>query len=228
MTVKKHIFAGVAVVVLILAAAGARAQDSKPSPTPVPTSTISPEKLALIKELMELTSSQKTIDAVLQSQADEMERRLPDEVWATASAMPEVARLSTLDRESLRIQVMTSALETSRKVNELIKQRVDFNKLIADISVPLHDKYFTEAELRDLVVFYKSSTGQKVIDVMPKLLSESMEQIARTVVPQIVNAVDQLQREETERMKKEVLETVKSKAKPASNTRRSSRSRSRH
>jgi len=233
MRISKQIVGAVVALFIALAAVGVKAQDTKPSPpspnptpAPSPGPNISSEKLALIKELMELTSSKKTIDEVLKAQAEAMEKDLPAVIWATASAMPEVAKLPVLDRESLRMQVVTSALEASRKVHGLIMEKVDFNRIINEIAVPLYDKYLQENELRDLIAFYKSPTGQKMIEVMPQLLTESMNQVSDALVPKVTAVLTELEREETERMKKQVLEAVKAKPKPATPARRSSRRRS--
>jgi len=41
--------------------------------------------------------------------------------------------------------------------------------------VPVYDRYFTDEELQDLIDFYQSPTGQKVLEVNPMLLKDSME-----------------------------------------------------
>lgn len=155
-------------VLLSLFVAGVHGQESSPSPT----QTISREKQALIQELLELTSPKKTVDAMLQAQADQMEKQLPAIVWQAVSGMKELQNLTPKQREEIRLQVVSTSLRSGRRMYELLLQKIDFNKLIGDISLPLYDKYFTEAELRDLVTFQKSATGKKVVEVMPNLMVE--------------------------------------------------------
>ena len=45
---------------------------------------------------------------------------------------------------------------------------------LVDASARIYASHFTEQELRDLLVFYKSPLGQKVIVEEPKTLDESM------------------------------------------------------
>ncbi len=40
---------------------------------------------------------------------------------------------------------------------------------------PLYAKYYSEEDLDNLIAFYKTPTGQKVIQTMPALLQESMQ-----------------------------------------------------
>ena len=40
---------------------------------------------------------------------------------------------------------------------------------------PIYNQYFTNKELQDLIDFYESSTGQKVLEVNPMILQDSME-----------------------------------------------------
>ena len=207
---KKPLLASLAAVLLSFAAPGVCAQEASPSPT----QSISSEKQQLIKELVELTSPQKTVDAMLKAQADQMEKQLPDIIWQAVSGMKELQALTPKQREEVRLQVVSTSLRSGRRMYELLLAKIDFNKLIGDISLPLYDKYFTEDELRDLVVFQKSPTGKKVIEIMPNLMVESMTRAAEVIMPKISELLSQIQAEETELATKEIQETVKAKQKP--------------
>lgn len=201
-----------------------RAQDPPGNATP----SISSEKQALIRELLELTSSQKTIDAMFKAQADQVDKELPQLVWQAVSGMQELKSLTPAQREELRLKVLSSPLGPGKRMYELIQAKIDFHKLIEDISFPLYDKYFTDSELRDLVSFYKSPTGKKVIEVMPNLLTETINQTASAVLPRMTEIMTQIQKEETVRMEKEIQITVKTEEKPPKPTGRTPRRRPRH
>jgi hypothetical protein len=192
-------------LLLSLIAVGVQAQDSQPSATP----TISAEKQALIKEMLELSNPKKTIDAMLKAQADQMEKQLPDIIWQAVSGMKELESLTPRQRAEVREQVVARSLRSGRRMYELITQKIDFNKLIEDISIPLYDKYFSESELRDLLAFHKSSTGKKVIEVMPQLLTESITRTSESIVPKITELMSQVQAEETQLATQEIQTAVK-------------------
>jgi hypothetical protein len=199
-----------------------KAQD----PPNTPAQTISPEKLRLIREMLEIASSKKTIDAMLKAQAEEMEKRMPEIIWQSVSNMKELESLTPEEREKMRSQLASSSVIAGRRMYALLMERIDFNKLIEDISVPLHDKYFTESELRDLLAFYKSPTGMRVIEVMPNLLAESIAQATDIITPKVADIMREIWEKETELAKKQIQATVKTKestVKPLRTPRRRSR-----
>ncbi|OWK97845.1 hypothetical protein AP75_08945 [Kaistella haifensis DSM 19056] len=53
-------------------------------------------------------------------------------------------------------------------------KHVDYNELVQKL-VPVYSKHFTEQEIVDLLNFYNTSTGKKMIEKMPTVLQESME-----------------------------------------------------
>lgn len=220
----KLLRAGLACLFLSLSIISARAQD----PPASAARSISPEKQALIRELLELTSSKKTIDAMLKAQADQMEKQLPDIIWQTVSGMEELKSLTPGQREELRLKLLSTSRSSGRRIYELLLEKIDFNKVIVDISMPLHDKYFSESELRNLVTFYKSDTGKKVIEVMPNLITESMTRAAEVIMPRIMELMTQMQQEETHRMEKEIQATTKKMERPAKPARRTPQRRPKH
>jgi len=42
------------------------------------------------------------------------------------------------------------------------------------ITIPIYDKYFTEEEIRQIIAFYKTPIGQKIISTMPSVMREAM------------------------------------------------------
>ncbi|MCL1690077.1 hypothetical protein CMU59_09685 [Elizabethkingia anophelis] len=58
--------------------------------------------------------------------------------------------------------------------NELKKETAN-TKDFEELLIPIYSKYYTENELDDIIAFYKTSTGQKVIKTMPDMTKESMQ-----------------------------------------------------
>lgn len=180
---------------------------------------ITPEKWALIKELIDVSHSKQTVEAMLKAQSEEMDKRLPEIIWQGVSGLKELKTLTAAQKEQLRLKVLSSSGRTGRRMYDLLLEKINFNELIDDISVPLYDKYFTETELGDLVAFHKSPTGKKVIEVMPNLVAESMTRTSDIIMPQIGAMMTQLQEEETQLMTKEIQTALKA-TKPAPKTTR--------
>ena len=53
-------------------------------------------------------------------------------------------------------------------------KHVDYDELVQKL-IPVYSKHFTEHEIVDLLNFYNTSTGKKMIEKMPTVLQESME-----------------------------------------------------
>jgi uncharacterized protein len=211
MTSKKHFFAGLFAIVFLLGAISVQAQDAKPTPTPAAGPNISPEKLALVKELLELAHSRETVEAILKAQADQLEKQLPEIIWQAVSGMNEMKLLSRTEREQLHQEVLTSSSIMNRKMYELLQSKIDFGLVVEEISVDLYDKYFTEEELRDLVAFNKSATGRKVIEKMPQLYSESMARASDVLGPKIIEAIRELQDQQTIALTNQIQAKIKAK-----------------
>ena len=56
---------------------------------------------------------------------------------------------------------------------EKVKGLLNTKEIMARI-IPLYDKYFTDVELLQLIQFYLSPIGRKVLDTMPLLLNDSV------------------------------------------------------
>ena len=74
-------------------------------------------------------------------------------------------------------QMMTNFKSTYSKVNQQFWE--DFkNEVKADdivnLMIPIYDKYYTEHDIEQLILFYKSPVGQKTISVNPLITKESM------------------------------------------------------
>lgn len=46
---------------------------------------------------------------------------------------------------------------------------------LLDMMIPIYDKYYTHDDIRDLIKFYESPVGRKMIETMPLVLQESMQ-----------------------------------------------------
>ncbi len=53
-------------------------------------------------------------------------------------------------------------------------KHVDYDELVQKL-IPVYSKHFTEQEIVDLLKFYNTSTGKKMIEKTPTILEESME-----------------------------------------------------
>lgn len=61
------------------------------------------------------------------------------------------------------------------RYRQLVREKIDYREWVRGVYEPLYAKYFTEAQLADLVAFYKTPTGQQVIKAFPEIEREAMQ-----------------------------------------------------
>lgn len=166
-------------------------QESSNTTKPVkPTAPIiSQEKRALIKELLEITESTKNAEQIMDSM---VRSELPKLVSAVLKNAP------TLDSDRPEIQKQFSDIVSRMavKYRDRVVKKIDVNQLIEQVSYPIYDKYFTESELRDIIGFYKSSTGKKAISLMPQIFNDSFQRTNEILMPQMSRIMTEIITEE--------------------------------
>ncbi len=153
------------------------------------TTVISPEKRALIKELLEITESGKNANQVMESM---VRSELPKMVSTILKTVPAL----NSDRPEVQKQFSDIVSRMAIKYRDRVIKQIDLNQLIEQISYPIYDKYFTESELRDIIEFYKSSTGKKAISVLPQIMLDSMSRTNDILLPKMSRIMTQIITEE--------------------------------
>jgi len=67
------------------------------------------------------------------------------------------------------------------------------DKLIYTDILEFYDSNFTNDELKDLIVFYKSSAGQKALKLFPNIEVDIWKMLKEKYVPAIIEKVDSLE-----------------------------------
>ncbi len=160
--------------------------------------TISPEKKAAIKELFDVTEASQMTEDMSNVMLTNVERGYPQMLIEGG-----LINLKDKKQDEIEKELMESQMRFNKRFGELYKKRVNFAEVLDEVYLPLYDKYFTVSELKDLVAFYKSTTGQKAIKIMPQLMQESMQKSNDLLVPKIRTLVDELLQEEKDYLAKQ-------------------------
>ena len=93
---------------------------------------------------------------------------------------------SLSSEDKARVNKLTTGFYESlfKEVKEEIKKQVGTAENLELIAIPAYNKYFTEAEIKELVAFYQSSIGKKFVGVQPVLMNEISGSYAAVVAPQ--------------------------------------------
>lgn len=163
-------------------------------------SKISDEKKVLIKELLAVTHSVQNSEGVVNLMVDQIEK----ETVETLKPMIERnSSLSSAKKAALQKEMIDSSKRAAERMRELFREKIDYGRLIEEVSEEIYDAHYSNDELKDLIAFYESPTGQKTVRITPQILSESMLKTSQRLSPQIQEIVKQVVDEETARFKKQ-------------------------
>jgi len=55
------------------------------------------------------------------------------------------------------------------------------------ILIPIYDRHFTEIEIKEMIQFYKSPVGQKLTQIAPAVMQETMEAAVKYIQQKVMN-----------------------------------------
>ena len=145
--------------------------------------SISPVKRALIKELTEVTQVANKYAEV------------------SSGMMTEAGVIDDAERLKVKEEIAGTYGSFSERLLNLFFERMSVAELIEQIYYPLYDKYFTEGELRDMIAFYRTPTGAKMIEITPQLLQESMQRSNEFLNPTIIELAAEILEEDEKRLR---------------------------
>ncbi|MBV5259778.1 DUF2059 domain-containing protein [Synechococcus moorigangaii CMS01] len=144
-------------------------------------------KTALINELRALTfrdeNATQILDLMLQ------------QIQAQSTNMGDGFLGEETDPEELAL-IQESVTRITDRIYTLMQDRIDFVALQRDIDFQLYNEYFTEAELQDLITFYKTPTGQKTAATFPELTERSTALFSEQLAPAMIEITQQVMLEE--------------------------------
>ncbi len=143
------------------------------------------DKRALADELLTVMRSEKLIDQVMQQVSASTQQQM-----SAMNVPPEMKAAS----EQMNKELMT-----------YLRQTLDWTKLKPQF-VDMYADVFSEDELRQVLVFYKSPAGQAFLDKTPQLMQRSvtmMQGLMADVMPHIQEITGKFQKQIEEQQKQE-------------------------
>jgi uncharacterized protein len=142
-----------------------------------------PPSDASLHELLDVMQAHKIVDAII-AQSDTIGR----------NAVQQALNGRALDAQEQKI--LDTQLD---KVHGVIERELSWDK-ISPMYMNIYRTSFDQKEVNDMIAFYKSPTGQAVIEKLPAVMQQSMTQMRTyiaTIMPQIQqinqDAISQLQ-----------------------------------
>ncbi len=158
---------------------------------------ISPEKQALIKEYFEITGGRDAVNKSLDAVFANLNNTLP---MIISTQIEQNSNLTAAQKADLQKSMPEMVARMGKRFQEELNRELDFAKVIEEVNYPLLNKFFTVAELKDLIAFYKSPTGQKAISLQPQIYTEATTRLNAVLIPAMQKVMKKVTDEETAEM----------------------------
>lgn len=158
-------------------------------------SNISDEKRKLIAQLLSVLKLDKSMEEMTDTILKGMDEAYTISFDALVDKRTEIPEA---DREKIKAQANKSRLAFSEKFRKRLPGVVDYPQYIQESVYPLYDRFYSEQELKDLIAFYTTPTGQKVLATLPQLIAQSQADVRRLLVPKLVSLVDEILKEDVD------------------------------
>lgn len=166
--------------------ASEKAADNK---TDTATGSIDSDKKAAIDELIEVTELNKRIELIKQSFWRNAQRAFRS---ASLNSLRKDAQFKDVSSDQLLEAVNKKADILAEKYKDLFNKRIDLDVLVKKVATDVYAKYFSAQEIRDIIAFYKTSTGRKARELMPKIAAESMRETQELMQPDLKEIVKEV------------------------------------
>jgi hypothetical protein len=170
---------------------------------------VAPEKQAAIKEITALMNADNQFEQLVEVFSTQMDETRKLTVKAILN---ERTDLSAADKKQMEDYLLVGDNASSKKYQERLLAKIDYRTMMDEMMLVVYDKFFTLEELKDLLVFYKSPTGQKMLKLMPDIAAESMKVTQTKFLPRMLEAIKEIEQEDRREIEQKI-EAKKPRAK---------------
>lgn len=149
----------------------------------------SPEKQAAIKELVALINQDNKISEMMDAMIPQLQAQ---QNAAAKSMIEQQTNLNADEKQSLEDSLVNDPKHSVKRLMEKFNQKLDFNALINEIAYDIYDKHFTLEEIRDINLFYKTPTGQKLLKEITPIAVETMRQMQEKMMPKMMQVIQEI------------------------------------
>jgi hypothetical protein len=156
-------------------------------------STPSPEKLALIKNLLEASratvSAERGFNLIMDQYVKGADMAIRERIDAQKDKSAE-------ERAKEKETATVKMDDSFKRFRELVLQEVNIKELVESVFVKLYAEYYDMNDLKALLAFYQSPVGQKSLDIMPKLTLDAVNLVNETALAGIKRAGEKFRAEQ--------------------------------
>jgi uncharacterized protein len=161
--------------------------------------TILKSKKELISQLLEIAGGKQTYDQTQQIILSQQKQELPKILKQMIESYSSLTPSQKKDAYAKAIQNMSAALD---ELGQYLSAETTYQELLERVYYPIYDQYFTEADLRDLVAFYKTPIGKKLISISPQLSATSQKLTFEVIMPRLSEIIGRMIQKEMDSINK--------------------------
>jgi len=120
-------------------------------------------------------------------------RNLLDNARAQADTMMQAALKKRLAERTFDDAEKKILMSSERKMKDLLAQELAWEKM-QPMYMDIYRKSFSQKEVDDMLVFYRSPTGKAMVAKMPVVMQQTMQSI-QTMMSTMVPAIDKISQE---------------------------------
>ena len=163
--------------------------------------TLTPEKKALIKEFMKLMTTSTNSEAVVdQFLGQGLNQSAPLISQALLADIPK-ENLSPDEQKRLKSEADEATQRIFVRVRAEFPKRVNFGELFDRIGLEIYAKHFSEEEIKELIILYKSPAAQKLLRLLPQITSEILPKVQEWITPELTQLIQEAFIEEKQKIK---------------------------
>lgn len=151
-------------------------------------------KAALIEEYIEVTQAEKNLEETLRLSFDGSEDQMRDALGVTELDLAEMDAETKLEYQ----RSLAEQKEYMDRILERLLARLDLEALAREAIAPVLDRYFSEDDLRAMIAYYKTPTGQKQVENKARIALETELATSKVVMPLMSEIMEELQKERDE------------------------------
>jgi len=142
-------------------------------------------KKALVKELMRLMNASNNSEAINNQLLEKLQEPLAGLASNMLREWIQAQQLTPAERKRLDAEVPESAQRIANHIRAELPKRISYGELAEKVGLEIYDQHFTEAEVKELIAFYKTPTAQKFISLWPQLTLEILQRIENLIDPEL-------------------------------------------
>jgi uncharacterized protein len=156
-------------------------------------------KKELISQLLEIVGGKQTYDQTQQIVLSQQKQELPKILKQMIDGYSGLTPSQKKDAYARAIQNMSSALD---EFGQYMSAETTYQEFLERVYYPIYDQYFTESDLKDLVAFYKTPIGRKLISISPQLSATSQKLTFEIIMPRLSEIMGRMIQKEMDSINK--------------------------